>query len=57
MEPKLPRTFNRERLDQKVYDGVKVLGRGELEKKLTVKAHAFSGSATSKIEAAVVKLR
>lgn len=39
-------------LINKVYDGVKVLGRGELEKKLTVKAHAFSGSATSKIEAA-----
>jgi len=39
-------------LIKKVYDGVKVLGRGELEKKLTVKAHAFSGSATSKIEAA-----
>ncbi|HEY8393085.1 MAG TPA: 50S ribosomal protein L15 [Capillibacterium sp.] len=35
-----------------VYDGVKVLGRGELEKKLVVKAHAFSGSATAKIEAA-----
>jgi len=39
-------------LINKVYDGVKVLGRGELEKKLTVKAHAFTGSATSKIEAA-----
>ncbi len=39
-------------LINKVYDGVKVLGRGELEKKLTVKAHAFSGSATTKIEAA-----
>ncbi|HHW11554.1 MAG TPA: 50S ribosomal protein L15 [Firmicutes bacterium] len=39
-------------LIKKVYDGVKVLGRGELEKKLTVKAHAFSGSATTKIEAA-----
>lgn len=31
---------------------VKVLGRGELSKPLTVKAHAFSGSAVSKIEAA-----
>ncbi|NLY90995.1 MAG: 50S ribosomal protein L15 [Firmicutes bacterium] len=39
-------------LIKKVYDGVKVLGRGELEKKLVVKAHAFSGSATAKIEAA-----
>ena len=39
-------------LIKKVYDGVKVLGRGELEKKLTVKAHAFTGSAAAKIEAA-----
>lgn len=31
---------------------VKVLGRGELSKKLTVSAHAFSGSARRAIEAA-----
>jgi large subunit ribosomal protein L15 len=31
---------------------VKILGRGELETKLTVRAHAFSGSAREKIEAA-----
>ena len=31
--------------------GVKVLGDGELTKKLTVSAHAFSASARSKIEA------
>lgn len=31
---------------------VKVLGRGELSKKLAVKAHAFSSSARAKIEAA-----
>jgi large subunit ribosomal protein L15 len=37
---------------KKQYDGVKVLGRGELEKKLTVKAHKFSKSAIEKIEAA-----
>ena len=36
----------------KVRDGVKVLGRGELNKKLTVKAAAFSESAKAKIEAA-----
>jgi len=34
------------------YDGVKVLGDGELSKKFTVKAAAFSKSATAKIEAA-----
>lgn len=32
-------------------DGIKVLGDGELKKKLTVKAHAFSKSAKEKIEA------
>ncbi|MDD6400347.1 MAG: 50S ribosomal protein L15 [Lachnospiraceae bacterium] len=32
-------------------DGVKILGNGELTKKLTVKANAFSKSATEKIEA------
>ncbi len=32
-------------------DGVKILGNGELTKKLTVKADAFSKSAVSKIEA------
>lgn len=32
-------------------DGVKVLGNGELSKKLTVCAHAFSASAKAKIEA------
>ena len=32
-------------------DGVKVLGTGELTKKLTVSAHAFSASAKTKIEA------
>jgi large subunit ribosomal protein L15 len=32
-------------------DGVKILGDGELTKKLTVSAHAFSASAKTKIEA------
>jgi len=34
------------------FDGVKVLGDGNVEKKLTVKANAFSASAKEKIEAA-----
>ena len=42
-------------LDQKVLKktlgGVKILGRGELTKKLTVKANAFSETAKQKIEA------
>ena len=33
-------------------DGVKILGNGEITKKLTVKANAFSASAQEKIEAA-----
>lgn len=32
-------------------DGVKILGNGEISKKLTVKANAFSASAKEKIEA------
>ncbi len=36
----------------KAYDGVKVLGNGEITKKLTVKASAFSSAASQKIEAA-----
>ncbi len=37
---------------KKAYDGVKVLGKGEITKKLTVNAKAFSASAKEKIEAA-----
>ena len=33
-------------------DGVKILGKGTLERKLTVKANAFSAGAKEKIEAA-----
>lgn len=36
---------------KKVMDGVKVLGDGELQKKVTVQAHKFSQTAISKIEA------
>ena len=37
---------------KKLKDGVKILGKGELKKKLTVKAHKFSESAKDKILAA-----
>ena len=37
---------------KKVCDGVKILGNGEIEKKLTVKATKFSKTAAAKIEAA-----
>jgi large subunit ribosomal protein L15 len=36
---------------KKIQDGVKILGNGELNKKLIVKAHKFSKSAAEKIEA------
>jgi len=36
----------------KVNDGIKILGNGELTKKLTVKASAFTASAKEKIEKA-----
>ena len=39
-------------LVKKTYDGIKILGRGELTRKLTVSAAAFSEGAKSKIEAA-----
>ncbi|MCT4662345.1 MAG: 50S ribosomal protein L15 [Tissierellales bacterium] len=37
---------------KKFNDGIKILGNGELNKKLVVKAQKFSKSATEKIEAA-----
>lgn len=36
----------------KLNDGIKILGNGKIEKKLTVKAHKFSASAKEAIEAA-----
>ena len=35
-----------------IRDGIRILGNGELTKKLTVKAHGFTKSAVQKIEAA-----
>ncbi len=39
-------------LAKKVVDGIKILGEGTLDKKITVKAHKFSKSAIEKIESA-----
>jgi large subunit ribosomal protein L15 len=44
--------FLKSGLIKKTLDGIKVLGDGELTKKLTVKATAFSAAAKAKIEAA-----
>ena len=46
-----PTSLRAEGLAKRSYP-VKVLGKGELTKKLTVKAHAFSAGAREKIEAA-----
>lgn len=45
-----PEEFLKAGLVNKLADGIKVLGDGELEKKLTVRAHRFSKSARQKIE-------
>lgn len=47
-----PETLRGKGLAKGKLSGIKILGRGELTKALTVKAHAFSASAKSKIEAA-----
>ena len=45
-------TLLNDRVIRKAYDGLKVLGDGEISKKVTVKATVFSASAKEKIEAA-----
>ena len=42
----------KDRVIRKAYDGLKVLGNGEITKKVTVKATLFSATAKEKIEAA-----
>ena len=45
-------TLVEKRIVRKPLDGLKVLGKGELTKKITVKATVFSATAKEKIEAA-----
>ena len=47
-----PETLLASGLISKVLDGVKILGEGELDRPLKIRAHAFSASAREKIEAA-----
>lgn len=47
-----PELLYGERVVKRTGDGVKILGGGELTKKLTVRAQAFTQSAREKIEAA-----
>ena len=47
-----PELLLQDKLIRKTLDGVKVLGDGNLAKKLTVQANKFTGSAVAKIDAA-----
>ena len=46
------KTLLDKRIIRKEFDGLKILGNGDITKKLTVKASAFSATAKEKIEAA-----
>ena len=47
-----PDLLQEKRVVRQLHDGVKILGEGDLTHSLTVRAHAFSQSAKTKIEAA-----
>lgn len=47
-----PELLIEQKIVKTVKDGLRILGEGELDKKLTVRAHHFSGSARKKIEEA-----
>jgi large subunit ribosomal protein L15 len=47
-----PELFLKKGIIKGIKDGVKILGKGEIKKPLTVKAHAFSASAMEKIQKA-----
>ncbi|HOB09153.1 MAG TPA: 50S ribosomal protein L15 [Limnochordia bacterium] len=47
-----PELLRESGLVKQMYDGVKILGNGELKHALTVRAHGFSKSAAAKIEKA-----
>lgn len=47
-----PELLIEKKIVKKVYSGIKILGQGSLEKKLTVKANKFSNAATESIEKA-----
>ena len=51
-----PELLLKNRIVKKELDGIKVLGNGEISKRITVKAHKFSKTAAQKIEAAGGKI-
>lgn len=46
-----PQTLNEKGLATKIADGVRILGNGEITKKLIIKAHGFTKTALEKIQA------
>ena len=46
-----PELLVQNRMVKKSFDAIKVLGNGDLTKRLTVHAHGFSASAKTKVEA------
>ncbi len=51
-----PEFLIQKKIIRDIKDGLKVLGEGNINKPLTVKAHAFSSSAASKIQASGGKI-
>lgn len=47
-----PQTLEQSRIIKHLRQPIKILGRGELHRKLTITAHAFSATAKARIEAA-----
>ena len=47
-----PENLLRQGIVKKMSDGLKILGRGEINRSLTIRAHRFSASAKEKIEKA-----
>ncbi len=47
-----PEILLQKRIIRNIKDGIKILGDGDINKPLTIKAHVFSSSAASKINAA-----
>ncbi|MBF0330179.1 MAG: 50S ribosomal protein L15 [Nitrospirae bacterium] len=47
-----PEVLIKKKVVKKIKDGIKILGKGDLAKAFTIKAHVFSASAATKISAA-----
>jgi large subunit ribosomal protein L15 len=52
LETITPEVLLQNKIIKDIKDGVKILGEGTIDRPITIKAHAFSSSAISKINAA-----